>query len=138
LKRSTAPHLCDDDALLTKIELGNATSLQLDRYSKWKPDYAAGVAFQLFRHIERFRKDIVLDVDDGKKITRQSLPPFNKDSAKLWWTVAERFLRGGYPKPEEVAELDAMVTAKTKRKYPSTRRQAILEKIEARFLNLAR
>lgn len=137
LKRSTAPHLCDDDALLEKIKLGNATGLQLDKYSKWKPDYAASVAFQLKRHIERFRKEIVIDSDDGKKVTRQPLPPFNKDSADQWWKVAECFLLGGYPKPEEIAELDALVTAKSKRKFPSTRRQAILEKIKARFFHLA-
>ena len=137
LQRSTAPLLCDDDALLKKIELGMATGLQLDKYSKWKPDYAAMVASKLREHIENTRKDTPLKFEDGKKITLQPLPPFSKDSAPQWWTVAERFLLVGYPKPEEIAQLDAMVTAKSKRKYPSTRRVAILEKIRARFESMA-
>lgn len=136
LNRSTAPHLCDDDALLEKIELGKATGVQLDKYSKWKPDYAAMVANKLWEHIEFVRKETPIKIKGEKTLTFQSLPPFCKDTAPEWWIVAKRFLIEGYPKPEEIAELDVLVTAKSKRKYPSTRRQAILEIISARFLHL--
>jgi len=138
LLRSTAPHLCDDDKLLNEIELGKSVGIQLDKFSKWKPDAAAQIAFELIKHIEFIRSENPLGMDAGKNIEfSKFLPPFSKDSVIHWWFIAEKFLLATYPEPEKIAELDALVTANSKRKYPSTRRAAILEKIRARFMHLA-
>jgi len=136
--RSTAPLLCDDDELLKQIRLGETAGIQLDKYSKWKPDFAAAIASELIKHIQFIRLENPYCLSKGEKVEfSKYLPPFGKGSALLWWKFAEKFLLATYPKPEEVAELDALVTAKSKRKFPSTRRVAILEKIRARFLSFA-
>jgi hypothetical protein len=138
LMRSTAPHLCDDDSLLTKIELGKSLEIQLDKHSKWKPDAAAQVASELKIHIESIRRENPFVFYNEKRVQFSSFyAPFSRETAPQWWSLAEKFLRSSYPKPEAVAELDAMVTGKTKRKYASSRRNAILAKIRARFIALA-
>jgi hypothetical protein len=136
--RSTAPLLCADDSLLEKIELGKAAGVQLDEISRWKPDYAANIAAELVKHLEYIRKENPTVLADGKKAEYSKLlPAFKKDTAPRWWQQAEQFLLATYPRPEEIAELDALVTAKSKRKFPSRRRVVILEKIKARFMGMA-
>lgn len=136
--RSTAPHLCEDDSLLVKIELGKSAGVQLDQHSKWKPDYAAVVAAKLIHHLEFIRRENPTGLDSGKKIEfSKFLLPFTKGSAPHWWFIAEKFLLATYPRPEEIEELDALVTIESKRKSPGRRRVAIREKIRARFFSLA-
>lgn len=136
--RSTAPLLCGDDTLLKKIQLGTSAGVQLDKFSKWKPDYAAAVAVELIGHIEFIRRENPIVVDGKREIEfSKFLPPFNEDTAAQWWFIAEKFFLATYPKPEEIAVLDALVTAKSKRTSPGRRRLAIREKIRARFLALA-
>lgn len=132
--RSTNPHLCDGDEWLQIIQLGKDTGRQLDSISRWKPDYAAVVANELINHIEHIRSE---GVKSKKEKFSDFLPPYCKDTAPRWWGIAQKFLLATYPKPEEITELDTLVTAKSKRKFPSTRRVAILEKIRARFLNMS-
>jgi hypothetical protein len=136
--RSTAPLLCDDDALLNTIQLGKTAGVQLDKYSKWKPDYAAVVAAELIKHIQFIRLENPIGLDGGKEVEfSKFLPPFSKKSAPHWWFIAQKFLLATYPKPQEISELDKIVTAKSKQKSPGRRRTAILEKIHARFIHLA-
>jgi hypothetical protein len=139
MMRSTAPQLCDDDSLLEQIELGMSTRFQLDKFSKWKPDFAAEVAAQLIRHLEFLRSEKIVGLDEGRRIFfLKALQPFSRDTAKAWWTFAQKSFLLAYPKPEEIDELDALVTGESKRRYVSTRRNAILEKIRARFVALGR
>lgn len=138
MPRSTAPLLCGDEELLQKIELGQLVNKQLDQHSKWKPDSAAIIAAALINHVEFIRSENPLVLDGVQEIEfSKMLPPFSKDSAGARWTAAKHFLLAAYPMPEQVSELDALVTTKSKRKYPSTRRVAILEKICARFKGMA-
>lgn len=136
--RSTAPLLCTDEALLKTIELGAEVPAQLDQHSKWKPDHAADVAIQLFNHIEAVRRENPVVLENGKRIKFATcLPSFCQDTAADWWSVAKKFFIAAYPRPEEVAELDALVTTASKRKSPGRRRTAIREKIRDRFTHLA-
>ncbi|MDR3413591.1 MAG: hypothetical protein P4L87_21995 [Formivibrio sp.] len=125
--RSTQPHLCDDDALLEKIELGKNTGIALDNSKKWKPNRFSLAASSLIQYLERRRLQ-----------SQEFLPPFNKDTHDQWWEKGKVILLARYPKLEEVAELDALITAKTKRRFPSQRRAAILDQIKVSFLNLAK
>jgi hypothetical protein len=135
--RCTAPLLCADDSFLKKIELGiqlKKEGIELDKYSRRKADQAADIAAELIKHLKYIRQENPMVLAAGKKAEyAKFLPAFEKDTAPLWWRQAEQFLLATYPKPEEIAELDALVTAKSKRKFPSTRRIAIIEKIKARF-----
>lgn len=144
MMRSLAPLLCDNDELLKKLKVGSATGFEIHKGSKWKPDYAAVVAAALMRHIDEIRRNgEFLDVKLGERCKakfRSPLLPFSKKSKAAipgWWPIAKEFLHAACPRPEEIIELDTLVTSESGRRYPSTRRRAILEMIKARFMALA-
>jgi len=138
MMRSTHPLNCDKDKLLEDIELGKAGGVQLDKFSKWKPDYAATVAGQLIGHLEFIRQENPFCFDGKQKVCFSDfLRPFSKETAPHWWFLAKKFLLATYPKPETVKELNGIVTSPTKRASPGRIRAAILEKIRARFFHLA-
>lgn len=140
MMRSTHPLNCDDDGLLEKIELGKSSGVQLDKYSKWKPDYASNIAGALVGHIQAIRRQNPKPycIHEKQKVYfADFLRPFSKETAPRWWFIAQKFWFATYPKPEAIAELDALVTAESKRKSPGRRRAAIIEKIRARFFHLA-
>jgi len=138
MMRSTHPLNSERDKLLQEIELGKSTGVQLDKFSKWKPDYASNVAGRLMTHIEHIRKENPICLDGKQKIEfSKFLPPFSKQTAQQWWFIAKKFLLASYPKPECVKELNQIATSPTKRKSLGRVRAAILEKIRTRFFNLA-
>lgn len=141
LMQSTHPRNCDKAELLTRIELGADIPVQLDKYSKWKPDYAGEIAISLFEHLQFIRSENITIKDLGKKEAPFSklLPPFSKDTAPQWWHIAEQFLLRSYPEPQKILEFKRIVSTDTKRtRTPGRLRAAILEKIEKRFLAIAK
>ena len=139
--KSLHPQLSDDhDRILKTLELGEDTPLEISSGARWVNDAAHKIAFHLLndlwlcQRIERRKEEPPVPL--GDLVDR--LPPFNKDTALAWWKIAEQWLLFSYPEPESVAELDALVTAKTHRLSPGRRRERILEKIQKRFLALAR
>ena len=138
MMRSSHPLQCDPDTWLEAIELGRAEPIQLDKFSKWKPGWAATYAMQLFFHIQRIREeDGFLITDKGDVKFSDWIPAFTKDSAPQWWELAWSFLLATYPYPEQVEELDRLAVGAAKRKSPGRRKQAIHDKLKARFLAIA-
>lgn len=137
--RSRSPRLCDPDSALDEIELSKALPARLDRYSKWKGDYAANVAVRLHRYIDGLRCDDTLaPMPDGSwKPLGAALPNYEQDSAILWWPVAERALLESYPRPEELPEFRAIRISPSRGKSPGRTREAILSAIRARFIAIA-
>ena len=113
------PRNGDPDSILGRIELGADTPIFSDKHSKWKPDFAAQVAADLIGWI----------VDH-----HEPEPPLTKETAEEWWTVAKAALLRSYPRPEEVRELKAIVTAASRKLSPGRARESILTTIHARFL----
>ncbi len=131
---STHPLNCDPVEWLEQIELGKATNLTLDRFSKWKPDAAARIAYDLYSHLEFLRGEgLVVDGTPFEKI----LPDFSRETSSVWWGWAWHFLTKTYPHPEQVTELDALVMGPSKRKSAGRRKQAIHDIIKARFLAIS-
>ncbi len=141
MMRSTHPLNCDPDRFLDDIQLAADVPLQTDKFSKWKPDFAAQYAINLYEHINALRaddSDVWIIQNRKRKHFKDLLPKFTKDTAETWWGIAEKFLLHSYPRPEKVAEFVKIVTAPTKKKSPGRMKQSILEKIKARFFALAK
>ena len=54
-----------------------------------------------------------------------------------WWGTAKQRLLEAYPKPEGIPELTSLVTAPSRKIYPSVMRQAIFRKLQSAFRALA-
>ena len=137
---SKHPFLCDDyKALLNDLKLGEDTPLELSACARWIWDDAADIAFGLLCYLwESRNENRKPHVDYGKfgqSVDR--LPEFSADSACEWWQVAQVVLLFSYPAPQNIPELAALVTAPSKRRFPSTMKQEILDKLKARFAGFA-
>ena len=137
LMRSTHPRNSDRDKHLTDLQLGQGVAVMLDKYSKWKPDFAASYAMRLREHIEFIRNENpTICLKDGKRSINELIPAFRRATADTWWKLARQLFLKSYPEPEKIFELDRIADS-GKRSFPSRRRQSILEKIRARFLHMA-
>lgn len=136
LLKSTHPHLSESDDLLNLLELGKEAGFQNDKYSKWKPDKAMEIAWQLKNYQHSIRVNYLDQYPVKAQKIFQALP-FNQQNAPELWEIAKWSLLRSYPNPEMVKEFQEVGIRKSKRSNPSSRRQAILEKIHARFIHLA-
>ncbi len=73
----------------------------------------------------------------GGMIDGARIAEFGIDSHEQWWLLAKRRLLQSYPEPEEIEELTSLVTAPSRKEYPSTMRQAIFRKLQTAFRALA-
>jgi hypothetical protein len=139
IMKSTNPKLSDPDSVLKAIDLFGGVPIQMDEHSKWKPDDASGIAVALYQHIETLREENpIIQVNEEKpKRFKNVLPPFSKQTCEQWWKVAKYFLLAAYPSPEREPELIKIIPP-SQRKTPGRTKQAILEKIRARFFAFAK
>jgi hypothetical protein len=142
--KSTYPEFGDDEnALLKGLQLGADLPLRLDpraQWARWIGDESGKIAWQLLWYVWRTRSENNawgFDFGIFSKMA-DALPPLDKRSAPKWWKVAKEALLYSYPKPLEVPELAALVKGRKMRRYPSRLQEAILSKLEKRFLSLAR
>jgi hypothetical protein len=136
--RSRHPHMTDSDDVLKAVTLGESLNVQLDQHSKWKPDKAGRIAFRLLRYmLDAWNEDAEFDEGGDVPTMKAALKPFDKDSASKWWRFAEMAFLHTYPQPQEIPELDALVTTPSRRKSPGRRKQRILDLIGERFRNMA-
>jgi hypothetical protein len=141
--KSTYPGFGDDEpALFAGLQLGQDLPLRLDRKAQWAKainDDAGRIAWQLLWYVWLARSENNrIGFNYGPFSAKaDALPALDKKSASLWWKVAKEALLLCYPKPLEVSELTALVT-KRKDRFPSRRAEAILAKLESRFLSLAK
>jgi hypothetical protein len=132
-----------EEKMFTDIQLGADFLLELDAQSaKWKMDDAGEIARSLLGYIYRARKsansnDSLFNYGVFGKLVKK-LHDFDDESAKDWWIFAKEILLFSYPQPHSIEELNRLVTAKSKRKSPGRIKQAILDKLESRFLSFAR
>lgn len=139
MMRSTHPFNCENEKLLDDIELGKSTGVLLDKFSRWKPDYASKVAHALRNHIEFIRRENPVGWDGKREIEfSKFLPAYNKDTAPHWWFIAEKFLLAAYPRAEfhKITELNEIVTSPTKQTKPGKIATAALIEIRQRFLHM--
>lgn len=137
LMRSTHTRNSDSDELLRDIALGSGYPITLDMGAKWKPDAAADIAMMMLINLDTLRSERPNDLIEGK-LVRNCLPPLTRATAGKWWVVGWRFLLAVYPNPCKVKELNQLITATTKQRFESSRKQAIQDKIKARFMAIAK
>jgi hypothetical protein len=144
IMKSTYPEFGDDElGLLAGLRLAEDLPLRLDskaQWARWIKDDAGRFAWQLLWYVWRARSENNrwgLIYGDFSNMVDE-LPPLDKHSAPKWWKVAKAALLYSYPKPLEVAELAALVKGRRARRYPSRLEEAILSKLENRFLSFAR
>jgi hypothetical protein len=122
--------------MFERLQLGKALGVELTPgRAKWKQGPATDIAYQLFVYVWFARKVPYCHGSAGQRA--KTLKPFDEDSWKSWWEVAKQELLASYPEPEEVPELERIVTDPKKRRTPGRLRAAILKKIWARFKSLA-
>lgn len=127
------------DKTLARIEQGKDAEVDTDQISRngTRPgQHTSGIteiARELLRCVqtEWEKNDNCLQ---GKPV-----PRFCDDETCLafWWEAARSALLAAYPEPEKIPELDRLVTARSRRNYPSHIRTDILKKIKAAFVGLA-
>lgn len=139
LMASRSPRNSDPRQWLETLGVGAHVPLQLDQFSKSKPDQAYVIAIRLIEHLHSVRQEdlIIEDADGVEKKVADALPPFTQCSAEIWWRFAREFLLRTYPRPCEVDEFKKLVTSPTRLKSPGRMNEQILSKIRARFLSLA-
>lgn len=136
MMRSTHPRNCAPDKWLDEMELGRDMPFTLDKYSKWHTQGpATRYALALYRHLDEIRSEKIKI--DGKP-AKAWLPPFTRDTAPAWFDMAWKCLLASYPHPEQIAELDALVTNPGRRRSPGRRKEAIRQILRARFIAIAR
>ncbi|MBE7502632.1 MAG: hypothetical protein HS113_20565 [Verrucomicrobiales bacterium] len=118
LMRSRNPRNSDPEATLDALDLGAATPVRADRFTKWKADAAGQIAADLL---------------DFLRANFAPEPPLNADNCARWWAVAKQAFLRTYPDPAAVADLRALVTTPTRRLSPGRTREAITSMIGARF-----
>jgi hypothetical protein len=144
IMKSTYPEFGDDESALVKgLELGKNLPLRLDRkarWARWIDDDAGRIAWKLLWYVWMARSENNKWGANYGRFSKMAdaLAPLDKKSARKWWKVAKAALLYTYPKPLDVAELAALVTRRKKRRYPSRLEEAILSKLEHRFLSLAK
>lgn len=117
--------------LFEAIQLGAEAKIEINPgASKWDAnnDYTK-IAYLLFLWVDRY--------NSNAPPTRR-LPPFSDANWESWWKIAEKSFRASYPRPQDIPELNALVTGESKRKYPSTIEQEILERLQKSFHGLAK
>ena len=131
---STHPHLRDDVEWLSKrIELGEGTGLQIDKFSKWTPDPLHLIALTLLEHIARLRRP---DYEPTKLVrAARALPGLNKTTLAQWWNCAERILREFRIDLLTVPALAAGIPPS--RKAPANRRAYLVRRLRDKFEALA-
>jgi hypothetical protein len=144
IMKSTYPDFGDDeDALLAGLQLGRELPLRLDhkaQWARWITDDAGRFAWGLLWYVWSARSENNAWGADYGRFSKMAdeLEPLDKKSARKWWKVAKAALLHTYPEPLKVAELAALVKGRRERRYPSRLEEAILNKLERRFLSLAR
>jgi len=142
--KSTYPEFGDDEeALLTKLQIGKDLPLRLDQkaqWARWIDDDASKIAWKLLWYVWHARSENNTwgaDFGEFSKMADALARP-NKKSAPKWWEVAKVALLNSYPNLEELDEFKRLVTAPSKRRSPGRIRQAIFDILEARFNSLVR
>lgn len=132
----------DEKQLFSMIGLGADDFIENDpQAAKWRLDDAGLIAYYLLVYILRARGDIACSLNFGgfrdhaqKYLTKK----FCADSASDWWNFAKAVLLYSYPEPHTIDELNQLVSKNSvKRKSPGRLKQAILDKLQARFLSFA-
>jgi hypothetical protein len=129
----------DYKTVLKDLEQGEDAEVDINetsRYGTQKKSRAKGtreVARQLLTSVQ------IEWEHDGGRLEGEAVPRFSddKDCLSRWWAVARRRLLEAYPEPQEILELDRLVTAPSRRRFPAHKRADILKKIEAAFKALA-
>jgi hypothetical protein len=130
------PNLRDDaDSIMSNIQLGQSCGIQVDRYSKWKPDPASDIALALINYINFSIREPEHPYHEALK----ELPLFNRKSSDEWWDCGRIILLQSYPKSmlHQIDEFARLVESPSKRKSPGRHQQAILDTLKARFKALA-
>ena len=137
LMKSRFPSLSDPETLLTDLQLGEDLPLAMDPRAKGILDDAGEIALHLLFHVWHVHRWAPKLYSRDVRDELSGLGKFNTDSREQWWKVAKKCFLHSYPKPQEIPELNEMVTATTHRKSAGRIRRSILEMIKARFLSFA-
>ena len=131
---STHPHLRDDaEWLAERIELGEGTGLQIDKFSKWTPGPLHLIAVTLLEHIGRIRRP---DYEPTALVrAARALPGLNKTTLVQWWTCAERVLCESNIDLLTVPAIAADIPPS--RKAPANRRAYLMRRLRDKFEALA-
>jgi hypothetical protein len=143
IKKRNAKLSKDEKKLFDQIELGADDFIELDsQTAKWKMDDAGSIAYGLIDYIRAARKSAssrksTFRYGEFGKLAKK-LGDFNDRNAKDWWGFARQILLFSYPEPYKIEELNRLVTAKSKLRSPGRIKQAVLDKIKARFFSFPR
>jgi hypothetical protein len=136
--------------LFSQLSLGDAAFVELDAgTAKWKMDDAGKIAYRMLNDLHERRRILKAQFrqsqqgnDECRLSARNAaakrLPEFSDASALQWWNLARTYLLDLCPDPQNVRELNALVTSQSKRKSGGRIKQAILAILKARFLSFAR
>jgi hypothetical protein len=143
IKKRNAKLSEEEKELFARIQLGADDFIELDpQTARWKFDDAGKIAYSLLDYIRRARKsskDSIFSCGTVGKVAKEKLKDFDDESAPQWWTFAKEILLFSYPEPHVIEELNGLIPASSrKRKSPGRMKQAILEKLRARFLSFPR
>lgn len=129
----------DPKPLLDSLQVGQGLPTAEDSQSRANVDDTAAQAarslIDYIRLVRDYRHVPPMEPDDWTARAR-ALPPLAKDTAPLWWGVAELALRETYPDPLAVRELKALVPKS--RKAPSRARATLLAILASRFRAMAK
>lgn len=121
-----------------QVELGKDYALNLDSMARWDHrKLGCKIALELFRQLDVIRRhpECHRHLPFWEQATK--LPsPKESGAAAAWWVVAKQHLLFGVPVPEQDELLTQFARGEAVRKYPSTIKHKILERLQDQFEQL--